>query len=94
MEYSYRHTNQCKAIIATLPLLSVYLMNHRQSPALAHNKKTNTLQQSMFIRGHTHAARNPVQASTLPISNVGIPALFARFSAGKAVGRHFRHFFR
>jgi hypothetical protein len=32
------------------------------------------------------------QASTLPISNVGIPALFARFSAGKA--RHFRHFFR
>jgi hypothetical protein len=32
------------------------------------------------------------QASTLPISNVGIPALFATFSAGKA--RHFRHFFR
>jgi hypothetical protein len=32
------------------------------------------------------------QASTLPISNVGIPALFARFSAGKA--RHFRHFFK
>jgi glyoxylate/succinic semialdehyde reductase len=32
------------------------------------------------------------QASTLPTSNVGIPASFARFSAGKA--RHFRHFFR
>jgi hypothetical protein len=30
-------------------------MNHRKSPALARNKKTNTLQQPMFIRGHTVA---------------------------------------
>jgi hypothetical protein len=29
-------------------------MNHRQSPALARNKKTNTLQQPMFIRGRCH----------------------------------------
>jgi hypothetical protein len=34
-------------------------MNHRQSPARARNKKANTLQQPMFIRGHTHARPGP-----------------------------------
>jgi hypothetical protein len=34
-------------------------MIHRHSPALAHNNKTNTLQQPMIIRGHTHARPQP-----------------------------------
>jgi hypothetical protein len=55
----YRHTNQRKAIIAALPFRRVQLMNHRQSPARARNKKTNTLQQPMLIRGHTHARPEP-----------------------------------
>jgi hypothetical protein len=38
------------------------------------------------------AKRCAHQASTLLILNIRIPALFARFPAGKA--RHFRHFFR
>jgi hypothetical protein len=57
--YSYTHTNQRKAIIATLPLLRVHLMNHRQSPSLARNNSINTLQQPKLFRGHTHACSEP-----------------------------------
>jgi hypothetical protein len=51
--------NPRKAIIATLPLLRAHLMNHRQSPSPARNNNTNTLQQAMFIRGHTRASPEP-----------------------------------
>jgi hypothetical protein len=65
--YCNIHTNQRKAIIATLPLLRVHPMNHRQSPALARNKKTNTLQQHMFISGHTHARPEPRPAGLFKV---------------------------
>jgi hypothetical protein len=42
-----------------------------------------------FLRPDNLEVRRWDQASTLPVLNVGIPALFARFSA-----RHFRHCFR
>jgi hypothetical protein len=50
----YRHTHQRKAIIATLPFLRVQLMNHRQSPARARDKETNTLRQPMQYNIQTH----------------------------------------
>jgi hypothetical protein len=56
---NYKHTNQRKAIIATLPLLRAHLMNPRLSTLLARNNHTNTLQQPMLIRGHTHARAEP-----------------------------------
>jgi hypothetical protein len=64
----HKHTNQRKAVIATLPLLRVHLMNHRQSPSPARYNNTNTLQQAMFIRGHTHAIRNlvPLDFANIP----------------------------
>jgi hypothetical protein len=34
-------------------------MNHRQSSSPARNNHTNTLQQPMFIHGHTHARPEP-----------------------------------
>jgi hypothetical protein len=56
----YRHTNQRKASIATLPFLRVHPTNHRQSPARACNKKPTRYSSPCSSAGTRMPARNPV----------------------------------
>jgi hypothetical protein len=65
---------------------------HTQFCASSRSQACIILRSKLFVHTMVATLSWMDQSSTLPISNIGIPALFARFSAGKA--RHFRHFFR
>jgi hypothetical protein len=77
-----------RAFHALTALAAPFGLRAQPVKCAVYSEDTATAASVAAALGMRHA---PEQASTLPISNVGIPASFARILASKA--RHFRHFF-